>query len=49
MARPYIIMWKLLTTRGPVAPEFDHAFAIGQAVTEIRRISSVFPMIDALR
>lgn len=48
MARPYI-MWKLLTTRGPVAPEFDHAFVIGQAVTEIRRISSVFPMIDALR
>ena len=42
-------MRKLLTTRGPVAPEFDHAFAIGQAVTEIRRISSVFPMIDALR
>jgi hypothetical protein len=23
-------MWKLLTTRVPVAPELDHAFAIGQ-------------------
>jgi len=24
------IMWKLLTTRVPMAPELDHAFAIGQ-------------------
>jgi hypothetical protein len=40
---------KLLTTRVPPAPEFDHAFAIGQVCHGIRRISSVFPMTDALR
>jgi hypothetical protein len=42
-------MRKLLTTRVPPAPEFDHAFAIGQVCHGIRRISSVFPMIDAMR
>jgi hypothetical protein len=42
-------MWKLLTMRVPMVPELDRAFAIEQICLGDTPISSVFPMIDAVR
>jgi hypothetical protein len=42
-------MWKMLTMRVPMLPELDHASAIEQVCLGDTPISSVFPMIDAVR